>query len=100
MHVPFTQHQQQLLFGELRVHQSQWHAVKRQVPRGVPGVFPLVGHRDHVGVIEVRPFVIASAPSFGGRRGVGRSGERRVGEEGGGWGGAGRWKRKERTREG
>ena len=43
--------------------------VKREVPRGVPRVLPLVRHRDDVGVEEVLPVVIArrgGAPAGGG----------------------------------
>ena len=27
--------------------------VEREIPGGVPGILPLVGHRDDVGVVEV-----------------------------------------------
>src|SRR5829696_6514306 len=38
MHVPFAQHQHELFFCELRIDQGQRHAMKRQVPRGVPWI--------------------------------------------------------------
>ncbi len=42
--------------------------MKGQVPGRVPRILPLVGHREHVGIVEMRPFGIASALAFG-RRG-------------------------------
>ena len=54
VHVPFAQEQHELLLGELRVDPGQGDHVKGQVPGGVPGVFPLVGHGDHVAVEQVR----------------------------------------------
>ncbi len=61
MHVPLAAEQQQLALRELGVDQGQRHAVERQVPCRVPRVFPLVGHGDHVGVVEVAPLVVATA---------------------------------------
>src|SRR5215472_18691720 len=34
--------------------------MKRQVPRGVPGILPLVGHGNYVRVVEMSPIVIAA----------------------------------------
>ena len=34
--------------------------MERQIPRGVPRIFPLVGHRDDVGVVQIRPIVISA----------------------------------------
>jgi hypothetical protein len=42
--------------------------VERQVPGGVPGVLPLVGHRDDVVVVEVLPLAVASGPAADRRR--------------------------------
>ena len=50
VHVPFAQEQNHLLLGELGVQLRHRDHVKRQVPSGVPRVFPLVGHRDHVSI--------------------------------------------------
>ena len=36
----------------------------------VPWIFPFVGHRDDIGVIEVRPLAITSLPAFLRRRWV------------------------------
>ena len=44
--------------------------VKGEIPGGVPRVFPLVRHRDDVGVVEMRPFAIATGLTAGGRRRV------------------------------
>ena len=35
-------------------------AVKGQVPGGEPGILPLVGHRDDVGVVEMPPVAVAA----------------------------------------
>src|SRR5689334_5180093 len=64
MHVPFTQQEHELLFREFTIYERERHAVKRQVPRGVPRILPLVGHRDHVGVVKVRPFLVAAIESL------------------------------------
>ncbi len=55
VHVPLAREQQELLLGEVGVDEGERDAVEGEVPRRVPGVLPLVGHRDHVGVEEVRP---------------------------------------------
>ena len=58
MQVHLAQHQLELGLGEVDVHGGQRHGVKRQIPRGVPRVLPLVRHGDHVGVHHVRPGVV------------------------------------------
>ena len=60
VHVPFARKQDQLLLGELGIDQRQRDAVKGQVPGGIPGIFPLVGHRDDVGVVQMRPVAVAA----------------------------------------
>ena len=42
--------------------------MERQVPRGVPWILPLVGHRNHVGVVQVFPLLIAAVETFLRRR--------------------------------
>ncbi len=64
VHVPLAQKQGQLSLRELRVHQGQRDGVEGQVPGGVPGVLPLVGHRDDVVVVEVCPLAIAPVLPF------------------------------------
>jgi hypothetical protein len=64
VHVPLAAQEHQLLFGELRIHQRQRQAVKRQVPRRVPRILPLVRHRDHVGVVEMRPFMVTAVAAL------------------------------------
>ena len=34
--------------------------MKREIPSRIPRVLPLVRHRDHVGVVEVSPLVVAA----------------------------------------
>src|SRR6516162_10606694 len=60
MHVPFAQEKRKLLFRKIRIDLCERNAVKCQVPGGIPGIFPFVGHRNDVGVIKSRPFVIAA----------------------------------------
>ena len=67
VHVPFAQQQHQLLLRELGVDEGQRDAVERQIPGRVPGVLPLVRHRDDVGVVEVRPLAIAAVLTVGRR---------------------------------
>ena len=59
--VETAQHQQQLLLGEIEIHQRQRNRMKRQVPGRVPGILPLVRHGDHVGVEHVEPFGVPHA---------------------------------------
>ena len=65
VHVPLAQHQLQLLLAEVRVDERQGEDVEGEVPGGVPGILPLVRHRDHVAVVHVVPVVVA-------RRGLAR----------------------------
>jgi hypothetical protein len=51
--------QAQLLLGEVDVHPRQDHAVKREIPRGEPGILPLVGHREDVGALEKEPLLVS-----------------------------------------
>ena len=68
VHVPLAQDEQQLLLGEIRIDQRQRDAVEGKVPRGVPGILPLVRHREDVGIVEVLPAAVAAVPALG-RRG-------------------------------
>ena len=60
MHVPLAGHQIQLPFGKIGIHQRKGDAVKGQIPGGIPGVLPFVGHGDNVKIVEMLPFVVAS----------------------------------------
>src|SRR5690242_21272322 len=51
VHVPFAEQENELLFGEVGIDQSDGNAVKSEVPGGVPGIFPFVGHGDDVFVV-------------------------------------------------
>src|SRR5579883_953511 len=70
MHVPLAQKKDELVLGEIGVHERQRNAMKSQVPGGIPGVLPLVGHGDDVGVVKMSPLVVASVLAPGGRRRV------------------------------
>ena len=57
--VQAAQHQQQLLFGEIKIYQRQRNRMKSQVPGRIPRILPFVRHGDHVAVEHVEPFGIA-----------------------------------------
>ena len=59
MHVPFARHEQQLLFGKVGVNQRERDAVKGQIPRRIPGIFPFVRHGNHIGIVKMVPVFIA-----------------------------------------
>ena len=59
VHVALAQHQLELLLGEVGVDERQRRAVEGEVPGGVPGVLPLVRHRDDVAVVHVVPVRVA-----------------------------------------
>ena len=44
MHVPLAEQQEELFLGVVRVDDGERDAVEGQIPGGIPGVFPLVGH--------------------------------------------------------
>ena len=52
--------QDQLRLGEGRIDQREGHAVEREVPRGEPGIFPGVRHRQDVGGDEMGPVRVAA----------------------------------------
>ena len=68
VHEPLARHEPQLLLGELGVDVRERDAVEGQVPRRVPGVLPLVRHRDHVAVVDVAPRRVAALQALGRRR--------------------------------
>ena len=64
--VALAQHQVELLLAEVRIDQRQREHVEGEVPGRVPGILPLVRHRDDVGVVHVMPVVVARrAPASG-----------------------------------
>jgi hypothetical protein len=72
VHVPLAGHEQELLLGKIRIDDGERDAVESQIPSGVPGVLPFVGHRNNIGVVKVTPFMIAPVQSFLRRVGAGR----------------------------
>ncbi len=60
MHVPFTQEQNHLFLGKVRIQTGHRDHVKCQVPGRVPGVLPFVGHRDHVAIEQMTPIAVAT----------------------------------------
>ena len=55
VHVPLAEHQDELLLCKFSINERERDAVKRQIPRRIPRVLPLVGHRDDIGVVKVLP---------------------------------------------
>ena len=45
--------------------------MKGEIPGGVPGDIPAVGHGDDIAIKEMEPIVITAVPARGGRRGLG-----------------------------
>ncbi len=70
VHVPLAREQGELLLGELGVEERDGDGVKREIPRRVPGVLPLVGHREDLTVEEVGPLGVLAASPLWGRRGA------------------------------
>ena len=65
-----AEHQSHLLLGEVGIHDRERERVERQVPGRVPGVLPLVGHRDDVLVQHVEPLRVAGT-SISAMQGIG-----------------------------
>ena len=63
--VQAPQHQQQLLLGEIEIHQRQGDRMESQVPCRIPRVLPLVRHGDHIGIEHVEPFGVAHVVARG-----------------------------------
>ena len=57
---PLPAEQAQLVLGERRVDMGQSHTVECQIPRGEPGVLPLVRHRHDVERVEAPPAGVAA----------------------------------------
>ena len=72
VHVPLAAQQDQLVLGELGIDVRERDAVEGEVPGRVPGVLPLVRHRDDVHVVQVRPVVVAARAPRRRRRRAGR----------------------------
>ena len=68
MQIALMEHQQQLLLGKFAIDQRHRNAMESQVPGSVPGVLPLVWHGDNVGVVQMRPLVVAPTQPLGRRR--------------------------------
>ena len=66
-----VKHQLELLLGEVRIHARQGDAVKCEIPGGIPGILPLVGHRNHVVVHHVIPLPIAQVLRLARNQGIG-----------------------------
>ena len=60
MHVPLSAQEKQLGLCEIWIDSRQRDAVKREVPGRVPRILPLVGHRDHIAVVEMQPGRVAT----------------------------------------
>ena len=72
VHVPLAAHEQQLVLRRGGIGVREDDAVEREVPRRVPGVLPLVGHREDVVVVQVPPAGVAPGLPRRRRRRLGR----------------------------
>ena len=57
--VIIAEHKIELLLAEVLVYQGQRKDVEGKIPRRVPRVLPLVGHRDDMGFVHVMPVLVA-----------------------------------------
>ena len=62
MQVTLSQHEIELLLAEFRIDERQREYVKGEIPCRIPRVFPLVRHRDDVGIQHVAPARVARRP--------------------------------------
>ena len=60
VHVPLAEHEHELILRKIRIDERQRNAVEGEIPRRVPRVLPSVGHREDVGIVEVRPLVVSA----------------------------------------
>ena len=67
VHIPLAGEESELVFGELGVHERKRDTVKCQIPCSIPRVFPFIGHRNDVGVVEMLPLGVATVLAFVGR---------------------------------
>ncbi len=57
-------------FAKSRINQRHRHAMKGEIPRRVPRVFPFVRHGNDVGIVQVDPLVVAALTAARIRRGL------------------------------
>ncbi len=68
-HIPFAEQQSELILRTVRVDQREGNTMESQVPGSIPGIFPLVGHRKDVGIVDELPGVVSTLLALGrGRR--------------------------------
>jgi hypothetical protein len=58
MEIEPGEHEVELLLGEVGVDGRQGNGVKRQIPSGIPGVFPFVGHRNDIVIDHMEPVTV------------------------------------------
>src|SRR5450432_1461417 len=64
MRIPFAQDEIELSLGEMRIDKRERDAMKSQVPRRIPGIFPAIRHRHDALVEKVRPLGVAASLTF------------------------------------
>ena len=65
MLIPLANYGIDLALGEVRIDQGEGNTMKSQVPRGIPGEFPIVGHGHDALIVEVAPFGVAPIQTRG-----------------------------------
>ncbi len=58
MQIIAAHHEIELLFAELLIHQAQRQNMECKIPGRIPGIFPLVRHRNDVRVVHVMPMLV------------------------------------------
>lgn len=65
LHVPVAGKEHELAFCELRIDERKRDGMEREIPDGEEWIFPLVGHRDDIGDVEVLPSLVADEFAIG-----------------------------------
>ena len=65
VHVAALQHAFQLVLAEVLIDHGQGRDMEGQIPGGVPGIFPFIGHRNDFRVVHVSPVAVADGALAG-----------------------------------
>ncbi len=60
MHVPFAQHEDELVLGETGIDKRERETMKGQIPGRIPGVLPFIRHGNDICIVEMRPVAIST----------------------------------------
>src|SRR5580692_5990139 len=68
MHVPLAEKKNELVLRKIGIDQRERDTVESEIPRGIPGILPLIWHGHDVIVVQMRPIVVATLQTFAWRR--------------------------------